>query len=576
MKHQLPRPTDKSVRASKKDIKDENSVQAIAKETDPLISDSGSFLKSNRGNSRNFTEPGSCVFRSRRKSRSPTLNQHFNQKEPSSPISRTDPMYQRNAQDALDGEQGGTTDYTEIDFNSKQNSGFDEASSAQSSHITSHDSSALSSNHPNTFPISRDYERMNTPMTPPSVGANGDQRPPLLEIPEEIYAIRKSALQVLKPLTRTWVVVTVGFALTVLFAMTRWTRLLYIPYWFILLPSWCSHVGLLWCHILSAQALSSFISQANDNRQRPDSSDHINRTEYLPLLQRSLKFGLKTALLSFSIFLFEILVFVQLAWRSISLSIVFLPLWLLVVGGILDGIICKTQHLVRVISWILVFTAMILAVLKVDYQLDSIRWRIVFSPIIALLGITSSTLVYIVYGNQIGYYQLTESQLTAGNLYSLAALICIVLFIVIGEVIPLSRPVEIETRIFIVVMAPLIVCLVGMGAWVVSRDEFGRLLLYGGQAAVHPMKLKWESIGWTSVQSRGVAIIPMLGEVSFRPLERIRNDDVESYAGCNYCTCYPYEEEEMDVTGTDAIGSHPYLSSSHSVSIRANDAVRYQ
>jgi hypothetical protein len=29
--------------------------------------------------------------------------------------------------------------------------------------------------------------------------------PPILEIPEEIYSIRKSALQVLKPLTKTWV-----------------------------------------------------------------------------------------------------------------------------------------------------------------------------------------------------------------------------------------------------------------------------------------------------------------------------------------------------------------------------------
>ena len=29
--------------------------------------------------------------------------------------------------------------------------------------------------------------------------------PPLLEIPEEIYAVRKAALQVLKPLNKTWV-----------------------------------------------------------------------------------------------------------------------------------------------------------------------------------------------------------------------------------------------------------------------------------------------------------------------------------------------------------------------------------
>jgi len=164
---------------------------------------------------------------------------------------------------------------------------------------------------------------------------------------------------------------------------------------------------------------------------------------------------------------------------------------------------------------------MTMTVLKVDYEMDAIRWRMIVSPVVALLSIISASLIYIVYGHQIGYYQLTESQLTAGNLYSLAALICIVLFVVIGEVIPLTRPVEIETRIFIVVMSPLVVCLVGMGAWVVSRDEFGRLLLYGGQSAVHPMRLQWESDGWTSVQSKGVTTIPMFGEVrlvSFIPI----------------------------------------------------------
>jgi hypothetical protein len=34
---------------------------------------------------------------------------------------------------------------------------------------------------------------------------SGGEHPPLLEIPEEIYNVRKSALSVLKPLTRTWV-----------------------------------------------------------------------------------------------------------------------------------------------------------------------------------------------------------------------------------------------------------------------------------------------------------------------------------------------------------------------------------
>lgn len=298
--------------------------------------------------------------------------------------------------------------------------------------------------------------------------------------------------------------------------MARWTRLLQdLPYWFILLPSWLSHVGLFWCHLMSAKALSTFIADANDSRQRPDSRDHLDRTEYLPLLQRSLKFGLKTGLLSFGIFILEILIYIRLARGTVSLAVVFVPMWIIVGGGILDGIICKTQHFIRVICWMLVFAAMVMTCMKVDHGYDTIRWRVVVSPIVTVLSISSATLIYIVYGHQVGYYRLTESQLTAGNLYSLAALISIVLVVVIGEVIPLSRPVEIETRVFVVLMAPLVVTLVGMGAWVVSRDEFGRLLLYGGQAAVHPRKLRWETNGWTSVQGRGVTNIPMFGEVRY-------------------------------------------------------------
>jgi len=40
---------------------------------------------------------------------------------------------------------------------------------------------------------------------PQEVSMEGSQQPPLLEIPEEVYAVRKAALKVLKPLTRTWV-----------------------------------------------------------------------------------------------------------------------------------------------------------------------------------------------------------------------------------------------------------------------------------------------------------------------------------------------------------------------------------
>ena len=382
------------------------------------------------------------------------------------------------------------------------------------------------------------------------------EHPPLLEIPEEIYIVRKSALSVLKPLTKTWVspcacgfftsffrrrwlhptysshpflvfcyivdgflvqlVVSVGFALSVLFGMSRWTGMLVgLPFWFIMLPSWLSHVGLFWCHLLSAKALTSFISAANDSRQRPDSRDHLDRTEYLPLLQRALKFGLKTGLISFGVFIFEILIYFRLSRGTMSWTVTLTPIWIMVLGGILDGIICQTQHFLRLICWLLLFASMVCGVLKADYGVQEIRWRTVVSPIVAVLSISSATLIYIVYGHQIGYYRLTEAQLTAGNLYSLAALISIVLVVVVGEVMPLNRPVEIETRLFVVLMAPLVVTLVGMGAWVVSRDEFGRLLLYGGQSAVHPRKLRWEKNGWTSVQGRGVTVIPMFGEVRY-------------------------------------------------------------
>jgi hypothetical protein len=353
--------------------------------------------------------------------------------------------------------------------------------------------------------------------------------------------------------------------------MAKWSRLLpVIPFWFIVLPCWSSHVALLWLHILSARALSAFIAEANDSRQRPDSRDHLNRTEYLPLLQRSLKFGLKTGLLSFCMFLFEILMYVRVARGTILLTVAFIPLWFLVIGGILDGLICKSQHFVRVVCWVLTFCAMILTVLKMDYGYDNIRWRLVVSPIIAVLSISSASLIYIVYGHQIGYYRLTEAQLTAGNLYSLAALICIVLIVMIGEVIPLSRPVEIETRLFVVILAPLVVCLVGMGAWVISRDEYGRLLLYGGQAAVHPMKLRWEAKGWTSVQGRGVTVIPMFGEVSFQPLEKKSTEHLSSMDLTSCCSrwvsrCYPTEDDDEEKRHlTDDIGYHPYLESSNS------------
>mmetsp|Transcript_6984 Transcript_6984/g.14865 ORF Transcript_6984/g.14865 Transcript_6984/m.14865 type:complete len:590 (-) Transcript_6984:58-1827(-) len=391
-----------------------------------------------------------------------------------------------------------------------------------------------------------------------SAGEGSGNSAPLLEIPEEIYRVRRAALQVLKPLTRTWLIVSIGFALTVLLGMARWINLLSnLPYWFILLPSWLSHLGLFWCHISSAKALSSFIADANESRQRPDSSDHLDRTEYLPLLQRSLKFGLKTGLISFGIFIFEILFYLRLANGKLSMISCFMPIWIMVFVGIIDGIICRTQHILRLISWVLIFTAMVLLCLKLDYHHEEIQWRMIVCPIVMVLSIASASLIYIVYGHQVGYYQLTESQLTAGNLYSLAALLSIVLVVVIGEIIPLNRHVDIATAIFVVSMAPIVVVLVGMGAWVVSRNEFGRLLLYGGQAQVHPRRLRFDANGWTGVQGSGVKNIPMFGEVSFRPLNRTNQNNIEL---CMCCTCYPREEDEEDIAQhINDVSHHPYL-----------------
>ena len=47
------------------------------------------------------------------------------------------------------------------------------------------------------------YQRPITPEDSRSLDSNS--QPPLLEIPEETYAVRKAALRVMKPLTKTWV-----------------------------------------------------------------------------------------------------------------------------------------------------------------------------------------------------------------------------------------------------------------------------------------------------------------------------------------------------------------------------------
>lgn len=463
--------------------------------------------------------------------------------------------------------QFGTYDSTDSSYEFYDHNGIRSVRSSRSGGDRSRRSGASSSR--SSYRQQYLSDRANKPL---SENQGPAEPPALLEVPQEIYAVRKAALSVLSPLTFCWLVLAIGFSATTGLLMARWTKLLPdIPYWIILSPAWISHAGLFICHVLSARALSFFITEANENRQRQDSTDHLDRTEYLPLLQRSLKFGLKTGLLSFFIFVFEILLYLKIATGSISLGLALIPIWIIVLGAIFDGTVCKTQHILRLICWILFFFSMVLLVLKVDRRMDIIEWRLVVSPLVGLLGIFSATLIYIVYGNQVGYFRLTEPQLTAGILYSMATLMCIVLVVIVGEVIPIQAPAEIPMRVFVVILAPVIVALVGMGAFVVSRDEFDRLLQIGGQPSVFPMKLRLEPNGWTSVESKGVSVIPMFGEVRYEPLQKSNTESIEL---CSCCACYPYEEdEEVPVQyqpqyQPQDLGTQPYLSEASSHSVR--------
>ncbi len=267
-------------------------------------------------------------------------------------------------------------------------------------------------------------------------------------------------------------------------------------------------------HIMSARALSKFISEANENRQRPDSTDHLDRVEYLPLLQRSLKFGLKTGVLCFIVFIFEILLSIRLSKPStISLTETYIPFWILTLGFISNGIVCKSQHFLLSLVWIMVFIAMLLSVLMIDYGITAILVTHIISTILALLSIISGILIYMVYGHQIGYFKLTDGQLTAGVLYSMSSFLAILLVALMGQVVELPEIIELDLDLIIVILAPIAVALAGFGAWLVTRDEFDRLLRDGGQSAVIPMQLRLEADGWTSVESKGIVTIPMFGDV---------------------------------------------------------------
>ena len=274
-------------------------------------------------------------------------------------------------------------------------------------------------------------------------------------------------------------------------------------------------MGIVLMHIASARALSKFISEANETRQRQESTDHLDRVEYLPLLQRSLKFGLKTGVLCFILFIFEILLYVRLNDPgSISLAETYIPLWIVTIVFIGNGIVCKSQHFVHSLIWMFGFTAMLLSVLRIDLGLyDAIQTSHIIMVVLGMLGLISGTLIYIVHGHQIGYYKLTESQLTAGVFYSTSSFLAILLVAIMGDAVALPELIQLDLLLVIIILAPIVVALAGFGAYLVTRDEFDRLLKYGGQSAVMPMRLRLETDGWTSVVSRGAVTIPMFGDV---------------------------------------------------------------
>eukprot|EP00804_Cyclotella_cryptica_P006495 CCRYP_012781-RA/>CCRYP_012781-RA protein AED:0.02 eAED:0.02 QI:2/1/1/1/0.5/0.66/3/597/569 len=337
-------------------------------------------------------------------------------------------------------------------------------------------------------------------------GENGT----LVEVSEEVYAVRKAALSVLDPITYCWLILTIGFSMSVALGAAKWTVAL---------------------HIMSARALSRFISEANENRQRPDSTDHLDRVEYLPLLQRSLKFGLKTGFLCFVVFIFEILLFVRLSNPSrLSLTVTYIPLWILTLGSIGNGVVCKSQHFVYVLIWVLIVAAMVLSVLKIDYGMYQIDPSYIIIVIQSMLGIISGTLVYVINGHQIGYFKLTDSQLTAGVFYASSSFLAILLVAIMADTLSLPELIQLDFQLITVILAPLVVAMAGIGAYLVTRGEFERLLKFGGQSAVIPMKLRLEANGWTCVESKGITSIPMFGDVRF----------VSYYWSRNRCIGYGY------------------------------------
>ena len=229
-------------------------------------------------------------------------------------------------------------------------------------------------------------------------------------------------------------ILTVGMSVSIALGTARWTQKIEnCPFWVIFLPAWLSHLGLLIMHASSARALSNFIGEANDNRRREDSTDHLDRVEYLPLLQKSLKIGLRTAVLCLTLLVFEILLFIRLEFPSrISLGATYTPLWIVTTVYILNGILCKSQSILYSAVWVLIFASMLMSTLRIDLNVYSVEPYIAIA-VLAMLGVVSGCLIYIVHGHQVGYFKLTDAQLTAGVFYATSSFLAILVVSIMAD-----------------------------------------------------------------------------------------------------------------------------------------------
>jgi hypothetical protein len=163
-----------------------DSKATTANETDPLLPASAPSYLDSRRTDRTDTPGGS--IRSRRRSPTVSLNQHFGSAE-----------YQQQGQMNTALAPASDAQQQPYEYMKDEPSRSGNASLSGTSRV-SQGSAPQSSGIGSTPLMRRQFQEQRQ-----GDDGSSSEHPPLLEIPEEIYGVRKAALQVLKPLTKTWV-----------------------------------------------------------------------------------------------------------------------------------------------------------------------------------------------------------------------------------------------------------------------------------------------------------------------------------------------------------------------------------